>query len=365
MAQSGWYDDPDGTPGRLRYWDGSQWTPDTMPKPDTTAILPPASEETPDQTAVLPPASTTPDQTAVLPPVQPPYGPQSGQAGGQAYGANAYGQGGAYGSYSTQPGATPYTGTPYGQPPQTPTPRKKRTPPLVIAGVLVMMVAIIVGINALAGRFFGGGTATTSPRPSVTLPSTFPTATRPTVTVPGQAASPTMPTMSPSGPSANCATPAAGTLSDGTIAVTLPSTWQKDSQSTLGWSDCYMIGNRSVATGWVTSAIVADIPEPLDTAQDTAEALWDWNLDANYSSLRITSATITKKESVTVGGLEGYKLTGVVRVSGLSGVPGDDVQILVLPDVGDIHHTVFTVSTIDDATSKAEVAAIWSSIKLV
>ena len=126
-----------------------------------------------------------------------------------------------------------------------------------------------------------------------------------------------------------------------------------------------MIGNRSVATGWVTSAIVADIPEPLDTAQDTAEALWDWNLDANYSSLRITSATITKKESVTVGGLEGYKLTGVVRVSGLSGVPGDDVQILVLPDVGDIHHTVFTVSTIDDATSKAEVAAIWSSIKLV
>ncbi len=26
MTQPGWYDDPDGTPGRLRYWDGVQWT---------------------------------------------------------------------------------------------------------------------------------------------------------------------------------------------------------------------------------------------------------------------------------------------------------------------------------------------------
>lgn len=31
MTDRGWYDDPDGTPFRLRYWDGSQWTDQLAP----------------------------------------------------------------------------------------------------------------------------------------------------------------------------------------------------------------------------------------------------------------------------------------------------------------------------------------------
>jgi len=30
MAEPGWYPDPEGVPGRLRYWDGGRWTADTL-----------------------------------------------------------------------------------------------------------------------------------------------------------------------------------------------------------------------------------------------------------------------------------------------------------------------------------------------
>ena len=37
-AQAGWYPDPAGTPGCLRFWNGAQWTDDLMsdaPQPAT------------------------------------------------------------------------------------------------------------------------------------------------------------------------------------------------------------------------------------------------------------------------------------------------------------------------------------------
>ena len=37
MAQPGWYPDPDGTPGRYRYFDGVRWSPETRPAPAADA----------------------------------------------------------------------------------------------------------------------------------------------------------------------------------------------------------------------------------------------------------------------------------------------------------------------------------------
>ena len=35
--QAGWYDDPNGTPGKLRYWDGVQWTDQYTDAPASSA----------------------------------------------------------------------------------------------------------------------------------------------------------------------------------------------------------------------------------------------------------------------------------------------------------------------------------------
>lgn len=35
--QAGWYDDPNGMPGKLRYWDGVQWTDQCMDAPGAAA----------------------------------------------------------------------------------------------------------------------------------------------------------------------------------------------------------------------------------------------------------------------------------------------------------------------------------------
>lgn len=39
-AVAGWYPDPSGTPGQLRWWDGAQWTDHTAPVPETQPAAP-------------------------------------------------------------------------------------------------------------------------------------------------------------------------------------------------------------------------------------------------------------------------------------------------------------------------------------
>jgi uncharacterized RDD family membrane protein YckC len=41
-APEGWYPDPDGTPGRLRWWDGERWTEDHRPD-DSPRFAPPVA----------------------------------------------------------------------------------------------------------------------------------------------------------------------------------------------------------------------------------------------------------------------------------------------------------------------------------
>ncbi len=360
MAQSGWYDDPDGTAGRLRFWDGTQWTSDTMPKPDQTAVLPPVGPA--DPTAVLPQAATGPEHTAVLPPahgalsVGAPYGP-----------AGAYGPGTTYGQYGPQGWTPTQPASPYA--PQIPAPQapRRKTGPLVAVGVLVLLVGLVAGVYALTRPNGQVTPPTTRPSGQVSLPSSFPTVTHPQVTVPGQTVAPTIPEPSGIAPGA-CPLPASGQLTDGTIAVTMPATWKQELQATLSWSECFSLGGREFVTNWMTSAIVANYPADGGTSQQVAEAAWQWNVDNNYeggsSNATLTGDKVTASQAVTVGGKSGYKLSGTVTISGLAGVPGDDVSILVLENADKSHSVLLTTSVIGDATTKAEVDQIWSSVKV-
>ena len=58
------------------------------------------------------------------------------------------------------------------------------------------------------------------------------------------------------------------------------------------------------------------------------------------------------------------QLRGQVTISGLAGVTGDDVTILVLENADKSHSILLTTSVIGDAASKAEVDSIWSSLKV-
>lgn len=48
MPQPGWYADPGGTPGRLRFWDGARWTTDTVDRPATGSHEPAPPPHRPD-----------------------------------------------------------------------------------------------------------------------------------------------------------------------------------------------------------------------------------------------------------------------------------------------------------------------------
>ena len=202
----------------------------------------------------------------------------------------------------------------------------------------------------------------------MSLPSAFPTVTHPTVTVPGQTAAPTIPDTSEPTPAADCPTPATGQLTDGTITVTMPASWKQELQASISWSDCFSLGDRAVVTNWMTSAIVAHYPADGGTSRQVAQAVWTWNVENNYeggtSNATITGNKVTSQAVVTVGGKAGYKMSGQVTISGLAGVSGDDVTILVLENADESHSILLTTSVIGDAASKAEVDALWASVKV-
>lgn len=94
---AGWYDDPEGVPERLRYWDGTQWTNEYSSKnspylqSETPTATPPVQPSgTPPQ--VPPSQPTVPQPAGVVPPSQP-SGPKP--MGGRAPEAN-YAQHGGY-----------------------------------------------------------------------------------------------------------------------------------------------------------------------------------------------------------------------------------------------------------------------------
>jgi hypothetical protein len=131
----GWFPDPYGTPGLLRWWDGQQWTQATEPVPVQVPAVPAYAE--PPQ-----PAYGQPPQPAYgqAPTFEPPPGYEQQQTG---YGQQPPG-------YGQQPPA-------YGQQPayQQPAPGQNRTAVWLIsggAGVIVVAIVAAVAVFGLRGN---------------------------------------------------------------------------------------------------------------------------------------------------------------------------------------------------------------------
>ena len=125
-----------------------------------------------------------------------------------------------------------------------------------------------------------------------------------------------------------------------------------------------MSASRTLTSEWSTSALIASWTDQ-STARESATSLWVWNSQNNYGGSSTVSGMAIKEEGpVTIGGLQGYKITGTVSVKGLDPITGDDVQIVVLLRPDNTHAMLLTASTIDDAQSKSEVSQIWDSLRV-
>lgn len=307
MAQSGWYDDPDGTPGRVRFWDGTQWTTDTMAKPGA------------------------PDQTAVLPPL---------------YGGSGY----------TAPSYPTAWGTSSPQPPPSPSPPKSNRAPLVLAIVALLVLGSIAAF-ALPGLL---ASKTSAPRPSASTHPTYAASTPPK----RPSAAPISATAQPS-PELNvrdCPDSETGLISDGYVTVTIPENWSTDVFNDGPWS-CSMYAEYAVSSHWSWLAVVGSTPaDENHTSAEVASTAWEWNVADNYTN--VTSSRLTKQGEVTVAGHKGYQLTGEARVSETDAVLGDTVEILVLEMPDGTRSTIMTLRTIGDAKAKAATDAIWASLSV-
>lgn len=347
MAQSGWYDDPDGTPGRLRFWDGVQWTDATRPTPGQQ------------------PANTAPDQ---------PTGPQPVPTGLPPQPTG----------FPAQPGFIPTatsTATPAAPaalsttpPPTTPPPTRSRRGWLgLAAGGVALAVVLAVASTLLGGNpvapTTGAPTAATpgvSAAPRTALPTTFPPVTNPPVSAPTlQPASPgssvsVFPTMP------DCPLPTATTISDGALTVTFPSAWSTHEGLAPWASACNASALGDVTAGWAMGVTVGTVDDAADDLAATAQLVWQATVtDTNsYPTDLQPKADITTQQAVTVQGLSGYRITGEVRVTGVTGVEGDVLTVLVLRAANGGQHAVVALHTIGDAAGAATVAAIVASVRV-
>ena len=146
-----WYQDPEGNPGELRYWDGTQWTdyrqaaaapppPVEPPPPAPPVTAPPAAPEPPSPPVAPAPPAPVAEQPVTPPPAAPPAPPAA---------------------------APPVVPPPIAPPTMTP-PRpgaqsaKKSRAPLI--AVIAIVVVLLIGGGITAALVLGGSSSSKSPK---------------------------------------------------------------------------------------------------------------------------------------------------------------------------------------------------------
>lgn len=152
---------------------------------------------------------------------------------------------------------------------------------------------------------------------------------------------------------------------NGIITVKIPEHWAGYGLRP-DWAPTCGSGGRSyvILDTWYMYAIVGTVDDKKNQpAKDVASYIWEWNRTQAYTGMTITSATINRNEATDVQGLQGWRITGEVKVSGQK-VAGDVVDILVLESADGTRSALYTVRPIGDAERQAEMDAVWASIQV-
>jgi len=349
LPPSGWYPDPYGVPGLLRWWDGSVWTQHThasgaadggdgagqaqtaqqAPVQQTTvqaAVQPTAVQAAVQPTAVQPAVQPTTVQPAVQPTrVQPAVGPTAVQPGVQdANGTQVLFLGDD--AWSTPGAPDPGTGSRYGYL------RAQRQRRMWLMGGLAGGTAVALGLIALVVS----NLASTPPAPKVTHHPT-PVA---------HTSKPVTPTPSPT-PSA---TPSA-LVSDATSGLSyaeLSSPWQPTCPNTLNGQGglTWTAGESAIAaqinggqTPWYGEACSAQLPQQygyngVASLENVATNLTNNITGSFYNPLQHTYQQVLS-QPLTISGHAGWEVTFQVSYVQGQGLQFDTEQgAVVVADLG-------------------------------
>lgn len=300
MAQPGWYDDPDGTPGRLRYYDGTQWTPGTMLRP-----------------AAPQPAAPQPSPA----PLSPPPG-HVGQC--QQSPLPGYGVGG----------------------PLPPSPAPQRRSPAVPIAVASVVLLLVVALAWAVPSILS------SPGVPTSLPTTA------SVTTPTATASYHCPQSGDDTLLAGAVTvtlPPSWTKAEDPRFTWATCAMTADRSIGSDWSTWAIAIYLTDTDDWRT-------PQEMATSLWAWNA--ENNYGTSAGKVAATGSAIDKEGPLRAGGLLGYRITGEVSVLGQKKIKGDDVTVVVIQDDDGAYTALMTGSLIDDAKSAAEVAGIWHSLQV-
>lgn len=308
MAQPGWFPDPDGTPGRLRYWDGTTWTQHVMGAPGQPAASP----------------ATGPGRES------PGVGPRRDRRRlGLGLGAGA------------------------------------------LALLLILLAAFVLPRFFGGLGDAGGPVDSSSPTISswderaTPTPPTPPTPppTRPTPTPPPSSASKPTPCPTDSRPVVN------GRLYGGRLSVPVvpDSRWFERGVRELAWAVCANGIEKTIKPDvWISEVLLAGIQPGSMTAdlESQAQQIYDDSEEPFYA-LGVTGRKTLVNEALTVDGHPAWHLRVEVRVNNYGpDIPGDVLDLVVVDHGDGVRSALITVATIGDTRTQAQVDACRAALRV-